>query len=175
MISFPLFNLPYCVKKFKSRKNLSLIFFHRYVQPSLISSTFSKSSLKWFTINLCIVASVFIHFALSSPLPHFTRLCSLCAGWMWLFISADWRPSYSPARVSGREEGGTPLTRPVCRVSQCPGLAALNSQAPTSPSPSALSAPDPWYEISRSERSVYIDLEKVINKNIASSWDIVYE
>ena len=95
------------------------------------------------------------------------------AGWMWLFISADWRPSYSGPGVR-RREGETPLARPVCRVTHWPGLATLNSQVPTSPSPSP-SAPDPWYEISRKERSVYIDLEKVINKNIAWRWDIVFK
>ena len=46
MIAFLLFDLPYCVRKLKSRNNLSrdfsLIFYHRYILPSLISITLSK-------------------------------------------------------------------------------------------------------------------------------------
>ena len=126
-IAFPLFNLPYCVEKLKSRKNnCSLIFFHRYVQPSLLSITISKSSFIWFTVVLCIIAWVFIDFYLQKFTSHISldMLCVLGAGGCdCLLVPTDGH--LTPTRVSGREEArrgrDTPgLARAVCRVSSVP-------------------------------------------------------
>ena len=124
MIAFLLLNLPYCVKKFKSRKNLSrdlsLIFFHRYVQPSLMSKTFSKSSLKLFTIDLCIIAAVFLHIDLHKVHLSHISLCSL----VWVDVIVYYCRLTAILPRPGCQEGGrdTPApARPVCRVSQCPG------------------------------------------------------
>ena len=105
-IAFPLFNLPYCVEKLKSRKNnCSLIFFHRYVQPSLLSITISKSSFIWFTVVICIIAWVFIDFYLQKFTSHISldMLCVLGAGGCdCLLVPTDGH--LTPTRVSGREE-----------------------------------------------------------------------
>ena len=121
-IAFYLFNLPYCVEKLKSRKNnWSLIFFHRYVQPSLLSKTLSKSSFKWFTLVLCIIELVFIDFR--SSLHIFHQIFSVCSVLVDVIVY-QCRLTAILLRhgCQGGDEGETllALARAFCRVRSVP-------------------------------------------------------